>query len=335
MDKLIKGINVISVSAAEDILKSAGTEVLFEKAKHQDGDLHPNGKWYWKQSANGGKGDWRVIKSGTQAKPKVWEMHPDLAKCKTSQECQQYVMDKGYISFSSDISKADLKSAQLICSALVNLHDVIPYSRIELKMVKINGATMQATQGRLVEINSDYFTHFDPKRYWEDTNTKYVKRAQAAAVVMKDQIDRILKANPKADVSKLKRSYDKLKEKLDKFPRWTYGDESTLAADIVLHEMGHILNAQCTGSCTFWKHPKYQSLFTPQERKYHLTLNKERDDIFERNKKDKTMISEYSSTKNVEWFAENFVAWLHKDKEQPRYVSDYFDKYFKTTTPRR
>lgn len=32
----------------------------FEKAKHQDGDMHPNGKWVWRQSANGGKGDWRV-----------------------------------------------------------------------------------------------------------------------------------------------------------------------------------------------------------------------------------------------------------------------------------
>lgn len=32
----------------------------FEKAKHQDGDMHPNGKWVWRSSANGGKGDWRV-----------------------------------------------------------------------------------------------------------------------------------------------------------------------------------------------------------------------------------------------------------------------------------
>lgn len=31
-----------------------------EKA-HQQGDIHPNGKWYWESSAAGGKGDWRVI----------------------------------------------------------------------------------------------------------------------------------------------------------------------------------------------------------------------------------------------------------------------------------
>lgn len=32
----------------------------FEKAKHKDGDMHPNGKWVWVSSANGGKGDWRT-----------------------------------------------------------------------------------------------------------------------------------------------------------------------------------------------------------------------------------------------------------------------------------
>lgn len=32
-----------------------------EKAKHADGDMHPNGKWVWRSSANGGKGDWRVV----------------------------------------------------------------------------------------------------------------------------------------------------------------------------------------------------------------------------------------------------------------------------------
>ena len=33
--------------------------VEIEKA-HQDGEMHPNGKWVWVSSANGGKGDWRT-----------------------------------------------------------------------------------------------------------------------------------------------------------------------------------------------------------------------------------------------------------------------------------
>ena len=46
----------------DNILKSFGSEVsedILEKA-HQDGDVHKNGKWVWRSSANGGKGDWRV-----------------------------------------------------------------------------------------------------------------------------------------------------------------------------------------------------------------------------------------------------------------------------------
>lgn len=38
-----------------------------EKA-HQDGDMHPNGKWVWVSSANGGKGDWRTLNGRTHKK---------------------------------------------------------------------------------------------------------------------------------------------------------------------------------------------------------------------------------------------------------------------------
>lgn len=68
MSMLIKNIKIKSLSEAEDILKAAGTEELFEKAKHQDGDMHPNGKWVWVSSANGGKGDWRTAGGRTHKK---------------------------------------------------------------------------------------------------------------------------------------------------------------------------------------------------------------------------------------------------------------------------
>lgn len=54
----------------ENILKSFGSEVsedILEKA-HQDGDVHKNGKWVWRSSANGGKGDWRVANAKTRSK---------------------------------------------------------------------------------------------------------------------------------------------------------------------------------------------------------------------------------------------------------------------------
>lgn len=65
---LISQISIDSLQEAEDILKAAGEEELFEKAKHQDGDMHPNGKWVWVSSANGGKGDWRTKGGRTHTK---------------------------------------------------------------------------------------------------------------------------------------------------------------------------------------------------------------------------------------------------------------------------
>ena len=35
---------------------------------HKDGDMHPNGKWVWVSSANGGRGDWRTAGGRTHSK---------------------------------------------------------------------------------------------------------------------------------------------------------------------------------------------------------------------------------------------------------------------------
>lgn len=64
---LIDDIKINSLSDAQEILKAARTEDIFEKA-HKDGDLHPNGKWVWVSSAAGGKGDWRTLNGRTHKK---------------------------------------------------------------------------------------------------------------------------------------------------------------------------------------------------------------------------------------------------------------------------
>ncbi len=46
----------------------AGGEELLEKA-HNEGDIHPNGKWVWTKLPSG-KYDWRVRKDGAAKKPK-------------------------------------------------------------------------------------------------------------------------------------------------------------------------------------------------------------------------------------------------------------------------
>lgn len=50
-------------SISNNIVKGfSNSDDLFDKA-HNHGDVHSNGKWYWESSANGGKGDWRTIKT--------------------------------------------------------------------------------------------------------------------------------------------------------------------------------------------------------------------------------------------------------------------------------
>jgi hypothetical protein len=65
--ELNQNMEIDSVEEAEEILKAAGTEDIFEKA-HVHGEVHPNGRWYWDSNVSGGKGDWRVIKKRGEKK---------------------------------------------------------------------------------------------------------------------------------------------------------------------------------------------------------------------------------------------------------------------------
>lgn len=62
-DQVSKGEETTEVEVEnpfDAMYKSEEAEI--EKA-HQDGEIHPNGKWRWDSSAAGGKGDWRMIKN--------------------------------------------------------------------------------------------------------------------------------------------------------------------------------------------------------------------------------------------------------------------------------
>lgn len=50
--------------------KALGHEEFWEEMQkaHKDGDMHPNGKWIWVSSANGGRGDWRTSGGRTHSK---------------------------------------------------------------------------------------------------------------------------------------------------------------------------------------------------------------------------------------------------------------------------
>lgn len=85
MKTLIQDIKINSVEEAEEILKAAGTEDLFEKAR-TDGEMHPNGRWVWRSSANNGKGDWRVAnpKKGQGSTSKKNESGDDVISRESS-----------------------------------------------------------------------------------------------------------------------------------------------------------------------------------------------------------------------------------------------------------
>lgn len=67
---MFEDINLHRAAVAEHIAKSFmndfGSEGEFEKANHKVGDVHPNGKWVWKEYAPG-KFDWRGIKGGASS----------------------------------------------------------------------------------------------------------------------------------------------------------------------------------------------------------------------------------------------------------------------------
>lgn len=82
------------------------TEDMLQKA-HVQGDIHPNGKWYWESSVNGGNGDWRVIKknktAAVPAKPKSKfaelteeEMSADYDKVQWADNAEKKELAKKY-----------------------------------------------------------------------------------------------------------------------------------------------------------------------------------------------------------------------------------------------
>lgn len=87
---LIDEIKIKSLSDAQEILKSAGSEDIFEKA-HKDGDLHPNGKWVWVSSANGGKGDWRTLNGRTHKKHQATTGSSDSATQNNKSKDEKFI----------------------------------------------------------------------------------------------------------------------------------------------------------------------------------------------------------------------------------------------------
>ena len=320
---------IASVTAT--VIKENDTDVLNIEKSHQEGDIHPNGKWIWKRLPSG-KYDWRVIKD--LAKKNVWDLDEKINSFTTKKDCVQYVYNLGYLSYNSDLSELDLPSVKSICSVMINLHEVIPYKQITIICVDKQDYVMAARNGRVVFVNKNYFKNFNSDKYWHDSHDKYIDNIKKLIKQTEDNRDYNLKINPDYNTKYDDNFISIQQQTLKSCNNFTYSNKGTVVEDIFIHEMGHILNAQCSGSCGRWKQPDYTLLNTIEEMKYQKKLNAERDEIFDKYLSENKYISKYSTSKNVEFFAECFSAWIHKDNQLPKYISDYFVKYFKTTTPK-
>ena len=116
----IKSIEINNVSESLDILKAAGTEELFEKAKRQVGDIHPNGKWVWTEYAPG-KFDWKS-KKGKYHKNKATQSSQSATQSKQSSTSSQSSSSKK--SSTIDMTKFLVKENPNLTTAPRKLEDM-------------------------------------------------------------------------------------------------------------------------------------------------------------------------------------------------------------------
>lgn len=343
----VKKFNENIAGAVADVLKyvarataSAIKNQKVEKSEevekaHQVGDIHQNGKWVWTEYAPG-KFDWRS-KGGSKKKINAWDMVSAIDKCKTVSECLRYLHQHDVISVKSHLNGVSLQTAKRVCSVLYNIHSMYGLDTIEIiSASNLNGATADASAGRRVRLNLKMFSDFDDKRYYKTINLDYVSNLKISLKRL-ENLEDSLKKNGTYDPVKGKQLSNKIqliKDKLDKFPCWTLGEMGHVCEDIVIHELGHILNSQCTGACSVISKWKSSKLRDSEYIKMSEELNQECYDIFKRYCKEKKCISEYSTTKRAEFFTECFVDYVHGGVNLPKYVKVYFDKYFKSTKPK-
>lgn len=142
---MIESILIGSVSEAEDILSKAGSEELFEKAKHQVGDVHPNhSNWVWTEWAPG-KFDWKSI-NGKHHKNKATQPSQSKQSSTSSQSIKP--------------SSSQLKD--------MNYMKQFVGGKITMGDGSVNKITDIETHGNMIDISyktdkgSEYMVHVNP-----------------------------------------------------------------------------------------------------------------------------------------------------------------------------
>jgi len=139
---------------ANQIVKGfSNSDDLLEKA-HNHGDIHPNGKWYWESSANGGKGDWRTIKGAgkaTNSKQKSEKKEDDADnKRKEAKKPAEFVPKQTFKNAKDMANKIDMYLEKNV--------DIQPFVDILGKTVYDKGA---GTKYRCINAGSGHYGEWD------------------------------------------------------------------------------------------------------------------------------------------------------------------------------
>lgn len=210
----------------------------FEKA-HKQGDLHPNGKWYWESSAAGGKGDWRTIggrrhkasqvnvsteekKDSTKKKDSesdLTKLNDILSKLKNGDTSVKKMLDTKEKAF---LKKLGFELDERIGRGLLAVKSKESWklaNEIESYMSK-NGDSSKKKQETTETQKEDLRAAREKLSYLQDNEERLIKRDG------KEKSDKRLK-QAKEEVSKLKSNKEPEKKVYDVTLGWNKKDQST------------------------------------------------------------------------------------------------------------
>lgn len=175
----------IQTAVSDNILKSFESEGLhvnslikseeneFEKAKHQDGDMHPNGKWVWVSSANGGKGDWRTKGGRTHTKHSAAggnaEVKTDNTQSTNSKSTAEKTAPRSLDEYAAEVSTDKLEQVVSSKNASKELRDAA-----EKELKKRNGENQQVEKQKLKEQSTESEKHSNMTIYGRSLNFNFL-----------------------------------------------------------------------------------------------------------------------------------------------------------------
>lgn len=167
-------------AVSNNIVKGfSNSDDLLEKA-HNQGDIHPNGKWYWESSANKGKGDWRTIKGAGKATPAPQNKPQPKEENKKEDENQQPVITVKQ-------AFADIQSLNPSTSTISSLGTFVSNQNRQLADAKISEIMGYLPKDSLAyKIITSISTRFSEKQLWviayELVKNKDYQRDLAASI---------------------------------------------------------------------------------------------------------------------------------------------------------